>query len=42
VYGAWIDLIKRKLTTPPQAIIDKYEGMSKSEKFEIITLKNAQ
>ena len=42
VYGAWIDLNKRKLTTPPQAIIDKYERMSRSKKFEIIPLKNAQ
>jgi acyl-CoA thioester hydrolase len=42
VYGAWIDLTKRKLTTPPQAMVDKYKEMPRSEKFEIIPLKNAQ
>ena len=42
VYGAWIDLTRRKLTTPPQLMIDIFETMEKPENFEIIPLKNAK
>ncbi len=41
VYGAWIDLTKRKLTTPPQEMITIFEGLEKSDDFELIELKNA-
>lgn len=41
VYGAWIDLTRRKLTTPPQEMITIFEGLEKSKGFEIIPLKNA-
>ncbi|MCF6279925.1 MAG: thioesterase family protein [Flavobacteriaceae bacterium] len=42
IYGAWIDLTKRKLTVPPQQMIDIFNGMKKSVDFEIIHLKNAK
>lgn len=41
VYGAWIDLTKRKLTVPPQEMITIFEGLEKSANFELILLKNA-
>ena len=42
IYGAWIDLTKRKLTVPPQEMIAIFNGMEKSENFELIKLKNEE
>lgn len=42
VYGAWIDLTKRKLTVPPQKMIDIFNKLEKHEKFELIPMKNAK
>lgn len=42
VYGAWIDLTKRKLTVPPQEMITIFENLEKSDNFELIQLKNAK
>jgi len=42
IYGAWIDLTKRKLTVPPQKMIDIFNGMEKPKNFETIPLKNAK
>jgi acyl-CoA thioester hydrolase len=42
VYGAWIDLTKRKLTIPPKEMITVFNGLEKSENFEFIKLKNAK
>lgn len=42
IYGAWIDLTKRKLTTPPQQMIAIFNKMEKSPDFETIPLKNAK
>ena len=39
VYGAWIDLVKRKLTTPPTKIKEVFENAGKTEDFEKILLK---
>ncbi|MCK5814700.1 MAG: thioesterase family protein [Flavobacteriaceae bacterium] len=39
VYGAWIDLTKRKLITPPQEIADIFNSIEKSEDFEDILIK---
>ena len=39
VYGAWLDLEKRKLTTPPQQIVTTFSALEKSENFEIISIK---
>lgn len=39
IYGAWIDLTKRKLTTPPQQMIDIFNKLDKAENFEEIALK---
>ena len=36
VYGAWMDVVKRKLTTPPQNIIDVFEKAPRSEDFKAI------
>ena len=36
VYGAWIDLQKRKLTKPPKQIIDLFNDVFDSGDFEII------
>ncbi|MEO5583229.1 MAG: acyl-CoA thioesterase [Saprospiraceae bacterium] len=33
VEGAWIDLIKRKLTRPPSLVIDLFNDMNKREGF---------
>lgn len=41
VYGAWLDLEKRKLTTPPKKIIDIFKQLNKTENFEIIPIKKA-
>ena len=40
VYGAWIDLSKRKLTTPPKEAEHLFLNAIKSDDFEVITLKN--
>ncbi len=36
IYGAWIDLSKRKLTTPPEIILDVLDKLTKTDDFEII------
>ena len=41
VYGAWIDLTKRKLTTPPAAAQHLFDTAEKSEDFEEIALKKS-
>ena len=38
VYGAWIDLTKRKLTTPPEEAQHLFETAERSEDFEEITI----
>ncbi len=40
VYGAWIDLIKRKLTSPPQQFIRIFEDLPKTSNFIEIPLKS--
>ena len=42
IYGAWIDLTKRKLTVPPKEMIAIFNKMEKPENFEFIKLKNAK
>ncbi len=39
VYGAWIDLTKRKLTSPPKEVFAMFENAERTEDFEIIQLK---
>ena len=39
VYGAWIDLVKRKLTSPPEKIIGIFSETERTEDFQIIELK---
>ena len=41
IFGAWIDLVKRKLTSPPNTMIDLAEHMSKTDDFETISLKRS-
>ncbi|WP_457610109.1 acyl-CoA thioesterase [Lutibacter sp.] len=41
VYGAWIDLVKRKLTAPPQKFVAIFENLSKTSNFKEIELKNS-
>jgi len=41
IFGAWLDLTKRKLTSPPQIILGLAEGMTKTDDFEIILLKKS-
>ncbi len=38
IFGAWMDLSKRKLTTPPSIITEVLKQMTKTDKFEIISL----
>jgi len=38
IYGAWLDLKKRKLTVPPTQIITTFNSLEKSEIFEIIPI----
>ena len=38
VYAAWIDLEKRKLTTPPKVLLDVFDQIPKTEDYEIISL----
>lgn len=40
VYGAWIDLIKRKLTVPPSKFVKIFEDLPKTENFKEILLKS--
>jgi len=40
VYGAWIDLLKRKLTSPPATFIDIFKDLSKTADFTEIPLKS--
>lgn len=40
VYGAWIDLIRRKLTKPPEVFIEIFNDLSKSANFFEIPLKD--
>ena len=42
VYGAWIDLIKRKLTSPPKQFVEIFENLPKTNNFVEIELKSAQ
>jgi len=42
VYGAWIDLIKRKLTVPPADFVKIFEDLPKTENFNEILLKSAK
>ena len=39
VYGAWIDLVKRKLTAPPKKFVTIFEDLPKTSNFTEITLK---
>lgn len=39
VYGAWIDLTKRKLRVPPEETRAMFNFAEKSEDFEVIPLK---
>ncbi|QTD38822.1 thioesterase family protein [Polaribacter batillariae] len=38
VYGAWIDLTKRKLTVPPKETESLFLSAEKTENFEIISI----
>lgn len=40
VLGAWLDLSKRKLTPPPADMVDTFNELDKSEKFEEILIKS--
>jgi len=40
VFGAWIDLTKRKLTVPPAMMINVFNQLEKTENFEEIILKD--
>lgn len=42
VYGAWIDLIKRKLTAPPAEFLKIFEELPKTENFIEIPMKSAK
>jgi len=39
VFGAWIDLKKRKLTTPPVELLATIDALDKTEDFEVISIK---
>ena len=41
VYGAWLDLIKRKLTTPPEKFQTVFNGAEKAPFFEDILMKQS-
>ncbi len=38
IFGAWIDLSKRKLTTPPDIILEVFDKLAKTDDFEIIPI----
>ena len=40
VYGAWLDLTKRKLIAPPKEAKDLFLNAVKTDDFEEIVLKN--
>ena len=40
IYGAWIDLTKRKLTTPPEEMINIFKRLEKPDDFEEIIIKS--
>ncbi|MDY0780759.1 acyl-CoA thioesterase [Tenacibaculum sp. IB213877] len=40
VYGAWLDLIKRKLTVPPAKFQHIFDSADKTENFEEIILRS--
>ncbi len=40
VFGAWIDLMKRKLTAPPAKFIQIFEDLPKTENFKEIPIKS--
>ncbi|WP_298368257.1 acyl-CoA thioesterase [uncultured Lutibacter sp.] len=40
VYGAWIDLMKRKLTSPPLEFVEIFKALPKTENFKEIPLKS--
>ncbi|MFD0761285.1 acyl-CoA thioesterase [Lutibacter aestuarii] len=40
VYGAWIDLEKRKLTSPPAEFVKIFEDLPKTSNFKEIPLKS--
>jgi len=42
VYGAWIDLMKRKLTSPPQKFVSIFEDLPKTCNFKEIPLKSKE
>ena len=42
VYGAWIDLMKRKLTAPPAKFVQIFEDLPKTKNFKEILLKSAK
>lgn len=37
VLGAWMDMMKRKLTIPPQSILDVFEKAPKSDDFKFLS-----
>ena len=39
IYGAWLDLNLRKLTTPPSKLIDSFNSLKKTDDFEIIPIR---
>ncbi len=41
VYGAWIDLVKRKLTTPPEKYQHIFDNLDKTDEFEEIPIKKS-
>lgn len=40
VYGAWIDLLKRKLTAPPAKFVSIFDTLPKTSRFKVISLKS--
>ena len=40
VYGAWIDLMKRKLTVPPKEFVKIFEELPKTDSFKEIPLNS--
>jgi len=36
IYAAWMDLSKRKLTTPPDIVVEVLDKVAKTDDFEII------
>ena len=40
--GAWFDLKKRRITRPPQALVDKFETLAKTDDFQMLSSKKGQ